>query len=247
MAIFMLLQLTELELIHGIFTLVLVITFLLVGLRIALKYLSTKSKIFLLVGFAWILISSAWWGSGFSFFAILITGDPLPLPIYLLLGNAFIPIAAICWIFGYSSLISSISDKKLFILINGIISVCFEIFLIIFLFIAPSELGTIRENFYSQPGLVPMIFQLYAILLTIITGIIFSRKSMKSDDTKIQLKGKFLLAAFVFFTIGAFLDAAIPLNAITLIVTRLILIISAILFFIGFLLPKRIEKIFYKP
>ncbi|MCJ7648790.1 MAG: hypothetical protein MUP85_09280 [Candidatus Lokiarchaeota archaeon] len=247
MTIFMLLQLTELELIHGIFTLVLVITFLLVGLRIALKYLSTKSKIFLLVGFAWILISSAWWGSGFSFFAILITGDPLPLPIYLLLGNAFIPIAAICWIFGYSALISSISDKKLFILINVIISVCFEIFLIIFLFIAPSELGTIRENFYSQPGLVPMIFQLYAILLTIITGIIFSRKSMKSDDNKIQLKGKFLLTAFVFFTIGAFLDAAIPLNAITLIVTRLILIISAILFFIGFLLPKRIEKIFYKP
>ncbi len=242
----MLLQLTELELIHGIFTLILVVTFLIVGLRIALKYLSTKNKIFLLVGFAWILISSAWWGSGFSFFTILITENPLPLSIYLLLGNAFIPFAVICWIFGYSVLISSISDKKFFILINVIISVSFEIFFVIFLFIAPSELGTIREKFYSQPGFIPMIFQLYAILLTIITGIIFSRRSIKSEDKKIQLKGKFLLTAFVFFTIGGFFDAVIPLNAITLIFTRLITILSAILFFIGFLLPKRIEKIFHK-
>ena len=35
----MLLQLTDLELIHGIFTLVLVVTYLLVCLKIALKYL----------------------------------------------------------------------------------------------------------------------------------------------------------------------------------------------------------------
>ena len=173
----MLLQLSDLELIHGIFTLILVVTFILVGLRITLKYFSTKNIIFLLVGLAWILISSAWWGSGFSFFTILITGDSLPISVYLLLGNAFIPIAVICWIYGYSALISSIADKKILILINVIISICFEIFLIIFLFIAPSELGTIREKFYSQPGLVPMIFQLYAILLTIITGIIFSKRS----------------------------------------------------------------------
>ena len=53
----MLLQLTDLELIHGIFTLVLVVTYLLVGLKIALKYFSTKNIIFLLVQLFLILSS----------------------------------------------------------------------------------------------------------------------------------------------------------------------------------------------
>jgi hypothetical protein len=164
----------------------------------------------------------------------------------LFLGNAFIPIAVICWIFAYSALISTIPKKKLLILLNVIISISFEVYLLIYLVINPSEIGAIKDKFYSQPGLISMIFQLYAILLTIITGIIFSRRSIKSDDPKITLKGKFLLCAFVLFTIGAFLDAVIPLNAITLIITRLILILSAIFFFIGFLLPKKIEKLFIK-
>ena len=69
---------------------------------------------------------------------------------------------------------------------------------------------------------------------------------MKSDDPEITLKGKFFIVAFVSWAIGAVMDAALPLNIVTLTIARIILISSAIEFYIGFILPKIVKKLFLK-
>ncbi|MHA1467605.1 MAG: hypothetical protein ACTSP6_05940, partial [Promethearchaeota archaeon] len=59
---------------------------------------------------------------------------------------------------------------------------------------------------------------------------------------EIKLRGKFLMAAFISWTFGAIADAIIPLTVITLPIIRIILITSAIEFYIGFVLPDWIKK-----
>jgi len=65
---------------------------------------------------------------------------------------------------------------------------------------------------------------------------------MRSHDQKVKWKGRFLLIAFILFTLGAFADAAIKLTPITLIIVRVILILSGIGYYFGFLLPDKIAE-----
>jgi hypothetical protein len=56
-------------------------------------------------------------------------------------------------------------------------------------------------------------------------------------------KGYFLLFAFILFGISAIFDALIDMNALTLVIIRIILVISNLFFYIGFILPKWVMKI----
>jgi hypothetical protein len=76
-------------------------------------------------------------------------------------------------------------------------------------------------------------------------GISFSVSSIKADNPTIKLKGKFLLIAFLSFTVGTVLDFAIPAT-LTYVIARIILFTSTVEFYIGLMLPKFIEKIFLK-
>ena len=231
--------------IHGTFTLIFVIISLLVGVRILLKYISFQKKEMITVGLTWIFMSSGWWGSAFSFLSILLVQQPLNSVIYVLIGNAFIPIAIICWIYSFTSLAYPQLKKKLLGLFL-IIYIPYEIYIIYYLMVDPAMIAVIVGTFYAQPALFIMIFQVLAVLVAFITGIIFSRNSIKAEDAKVSLKGKILMLAFVSFTIGAFMDAVIALNPITLIIVRLILISSAIFYLFGFLLPDKIAELLLK-
>jgi len=181
----------------------------------------------------------------FSFLSILLIQQTLTPFMYLLLGNAFVPIAILCWIYSFTSLAYPHLKKKLLILFL-IIYTPYEIYVIYFLFVNPSNIAEIVGTFYAQPKLIIMIYQVLAVLVSFITGIMFSRKSMKSDEAKVALKGKILLIAFIAFTIGAFMDAIFPLTPFTLIIVRLILISSAIFYLFGFLLPDKIAELLLK-
>ena len=78
---------TEFDFINGLFSLILVITSTIVGLRIASRYFKFKSRLFLCMGLCWILIVTPWWPSAISFLVALITGQGLPLQIYIFIGN----------------------------------------------------------------------------------------------------------------------------------------------------------------
>jgi flagellar biosynthesis protein FliQ len=66
---------------------------------------------------------------------------------------------------------------------------------------------------------------------------------MRAEEELVKWKGRFLLIAFLLFIVGAIFDAVIELNEITIIVIRLILIFSAIGYYLGFFLPDRIAQI----
>ena len=90
------------------------------------------------------------------------------------------------------------------------------------------------------------ILMLTLIVIVLITGLKFAWESIKSDNPEVNLKGKFLVVAFILFILGANLEILIPLTEFTVVLVRIILIASSFTFYIGFLLPKWVKKILLK-
>jgi len=235
-------QLTEFDVINGSFTLLFVLISIIVGVRILLKYFSLRRKDLITVGLTWIFLSSGWWGAGFSFLSYVLFGILLDQVIYLFISNAFVAIALICWMYSFANFVYGEAKGKKIFGIFFIICLAYEIVLISLFIINPKILGTFYGVFYYQGNILILVFQIFAILLALITGIIFSRKSMQSEDKKLRLKGKFLLIAFISFTIGAIIDATLATDPVTLIIARLILASSAIEYYLGFLLPDKLAQ-----
>lgn len=76
----------------------------------------------------------------------------------------------------------------------------------------------------------------------LVTGTIFARKSMSSEDPSIQWKGRFMLIAMISFAVGAFLDAVLTFTPLELVLVRLLLISSSIEYYLGFFLPNSIAN-----
>ncbi|MHA1488833.1 MAG: hypothetical protein ACTSRI_04165 [Promethearchaeota archaeon] len=230
-------DLTQLEIFEGIFGLVWVLIAIIVGLRIILKAVSLKRKELITVGLTYIFACSAWWGVAFQFISYGFFDFKLDTLSYLFVANVFIPIGLVCWVYSFCDIMNP-NLKKKFLIVITLICFCWEIFLIYFLFINIEIVGVLEGVFDSKHTIFSLIFIIFAILTFLITGVIFSLKSMKIDDIAIKWKGRFLLIAWISFTVGAVLDAAIALTEITLIIVRLILILSAIEYYLGFFLPK---------
>ena len=74
---------------------------------------------------------------------------------------------------------------------------------------------------------------------------IFSILSIKSDNSEHRLRGIFLSITLVIFVFGAIFDA-LELSIIVLTIVRLLMIFSAFTFYIAFVLPNWVKKIFLK-
>ncbi len=234
-----------LDFINGIFSVIFVFISLFVGLVIFLKYFKYKEKIYLYVGTTWILISCPWWPSSLSFLIALTNGSGLSSPIYFLLGNFVIPLAIIFWFLAFTEFLYT-EKRKLFLVIFTIYGLIFEIVLFSLLFLNPSLIGTLNPPVDVSYKSFILLYLLSSVSIVAITGIMFARLSMKSKDAEVNLKGKFLVLSFITFLIGAILDSAMPLNAVTIVITRLILITSAIFWYGGFLLPRWMKKYLLK-
>jgi len=231
-----------LDFINGIFSVIFVFISLFVGLIIFLKYFKYKDKIYLYVGTTWMLISCPWWPSSLSFLIALSNGsEGLPEQIYFLLGNVVIPLAIIFWILAFTEFLYT-EKRKLLLLIFSIYGLIFEIVLFILLFLNPNLIGTLNPPVDVSYKSFVLGYLLSSVSIVAITGIMFARLSLKSKDPEVNLKGKFLVISFIAFLIGAILDSAMPLNALTIVLTRLILIISALFWYGGFLLPGWMKK-----
>ena len=73
-----------------------------------------------------------------------------------------------------------------------------------------------------------------------------AKDTLKSEDKELKLKGVFLIIAFILFGTGAFFDAMMPLNFITLTIARLFLMSSSIFFYFGYILPNFIKRLFIR-
>ena len=107
--------------------------------------------------------------------------------------------------------------KKKIVSTYVVILVIYEIFLIIFLLIDPEIVGTMEGSVNARHNLFTVIFDILVMGTCLITALILARILMKSEEPSIRLKGWFLAIGITSLTIGGLLDAALTMNAITLV------------------------------
>jgi hypothetical protein len=237
--------LEPLDYLNGTLSIIIVTTNIIVGINIASKYFQYKQREFLLVGIFWMGIACPWYPSSISFLVALATGEGLGIQIYLIFGDVLIPLLIIFWLAGITDLMYK-DKQKVILILASIYGIIFEIIFFYLLATDYTLLGELQGivDVQYKAFLIFYIFSIFVILL--ITGILFSLDLLKSDDPELNLKGKLILIGLLSFLIGAILDASVPLNFITLPITRMLLILSSIEFYAGFVLPEWSKKIFLK-
>ncbi|MFX1571368.1 MAG: hypothetical protein ACFFB0_01355 [Promethearchaeota archaeon] len=241
---------------QGSFSLIFVIISLIIGITILSKYFEYKNRLYILVGISWIGVANPWMPDSISFLMNLLVQESLPVGWYFIIGNCFIPIALLTWLTAFTDMLYKKAQKKI-LLITLILSVLFEIVFFFFFFINIDLIGVINPDrpFTVDFGIFITIYLMIAILVMLITGIMFAQKSIRAEDREVRLKGKLLRAAFITFTIAAVLDSLLgtffedptdPLLSIMVVIVRLLLIFSAFEFYGGFLLPRWMKEIFMK-
>jgi len=237
--------LQELEMANGILMLILDFIAISVGVIITSKYFKHKQRALIFVGLTWIFISCPWYPGGISFLMKHITGEYLSAVAYLIIGNILIPIAMVLWLAGFTELVYK-DKQKLILMISIVYGAIFYIIFFVLLSIDPLLIGEVMGIDVKYNTFI-VINSLTVLFILLITGIIFTRESMKSDNPEVRLKGKFLLTAFILFVIGSSLDAMLELDFTTLILFRGFEISAAIAFYLGFILPEKVKKLFIKP
>lgn len=241
---------------QGSFSLIFVIISIIIGVTILSKYFKYKNRLYVLVGISWIGVANPWIPDSVSFLMNLFAQTSLDIRWYFIIGNCFLPIALLTWLTAYTDMIKKTAQKKV-IIITAILSILFEVIFFALFFIDIDLIGVISpiRPFTVEFGIFITVYLLLVILVMAISGVIFAQKSVKSADREVRLKGKLLRAAFISFTVAAILDSLLgtifedptdPLLAIMVVVVRSLLILSAIEFYGGFLLPHWMKEIFIK-
>ncbi|TXT61958.1 MAG: conserved membrane protein of unknown function [Promethearchaeota archaeon] len=241
-----------LQIMLNVFSLIFVVVNLLVGARIISKYFELRNKVFIYIGFAWIGIAFPWLPEIFNLIFRLINlqaNDLFLLILFAIVNLIVIPPFVILWILALNKL-TGIRDifKKILLISAIILSVVFELFIFVFLSIDSPLVGKVSETREYTVNWSTYVNLLLIVLLVfiLVTGLIFGKESLNSKDTTVNLKGKFLLSAFVLFAIAAALDSIFTVQTsygiILKIIARIMLMVSSILFYIGFIMPERIEN-----
>lgn len=232
------------QFLQGTFSLIYVIISFTIGVIIISKYFKFKNSTFLLVGIAWTGMSFPWMGDVINFLLYLFSQPFLTEEAYLFLINAFLPFFVILWVIALTKLLQT-KHRNLAIIFTVVAMLIFEVlFFVFFIVDFHYYIGESVTPFQYNFGVFIDIFFLAMIALILITGIKFAWVSLKSGEKEIALKGKLLILAFITFTVAALLDSQIELNPVTVVIVRVILIISSFAFYMGFILPDWAKKMF---
>ena len=237
--------LENIEVFAALFSLIFVIISWILAVSILSKYVKFRVRELLLVGIAWVGIAMPWTSDGISFILIMTIGEPLNPYVKVIIELTFLPIALIMWLTAFTDLMYK-HRQKLVVSISIILSAIFEILFFYALFTDFSLIGE-----YTPPLAIDYTLPIYLFLIAflgifLITGILMGKESLKSENKAINLKGKFLIIAFLSFLVGTLLELNLPLHPVGIMVIRFILISSAIEYYIGFTMPDFIKKIMLK-
>jgi len=231
-------QIGLIEILQGSFSLAFVMISVIIAVRILIKYFEYKSTELLLVGITWIGLSTPWWPDSINLILFLTTNTILPVEANFIIGTSGMPFFLLVWLKAFTDLVYK-EKQRIILLCFFILGIVFEIIFFYFLFTDPSLIGTFETPFLVVYGIYIEIFLVIFLLVVLITGVLFGKQSMKTENPEIKIKGKFLIVAFILFAIGGFLDSTFP---DLFILARIILVISAISFYFGFMLPNWIKE-----
>ena len=226
------------NIVSAIFSLILIIVIILIGLIISLHYFRTKRRTFLLMGMAWVLLSMLWWSSVINVFLLIINPDGIGLTgeWYFFFTGVSLPI---CFFFFVTALTDLTFNKyqRYFQLLVIIIGVIYYVVSFSLIFTQPRLIIIKDDAFGVKNSLLSSSFLIFFIIMVLFLGITFAVQSMKSENHVVRVKGTLLLIALILFPIGGFLDF-IPTNIDFLdFLDRVLIILSAIIFYFGFIMP----------
>ncbi|MFW9901943.1 MAG: hypothetical protein ACFFDY_11785 [Candidatus Thorarchaeota archaeon] len=233
-------DLTDVEILQGSLSLLYVIICIIVGLKITFKYFEYKRKELLTLGITLILYGSPYYASGFSFVNYVLFDFPFDARLYLFLNLVFLPFGLITWFYSYFHLVSPRLKKKFLIPFSPIL-ILLDIFIIILLIFDPAIIGTMAGTFDGNYTIFTLSFLIFLLGLVITISIMYFLHCQRSEDFEIKWRGRFLLIGMITFSLGIILDIT-PTNPIMIVLARLLLIMFAIEWYIGWLMPKSIAK-----
>ncbi|TFF87401.1 MAG: hypothetical protein EU550_03310 [Promethearchaeota archaeon] len=233
-------------LVLGIVTLIFVIVTLIVSGRMIYQGIKLKVSTFSYVGIEYIGVASCWFGVALNFVSILLFNTVPAWELHFIAHGGILTIAQIFWVFAMTKLLP-IKEKyhKKIQIAAIIIGLIVEITYIIIIFTNQSWLGIPVAPIQIVYGPFSYIYLMAQLLVFTFFGFWFVIESLKSANPKVKLKGKFLALSFSLFTFASFLEVFFT-EIWVFIIARLIIMSSAFLFYIGFMLPEQIEKIFLK-
>jgi len=199
---------------NGITALLWVISGILVGLLLIVKYFKYKDRTLLFVGTCIIILPSPWWPAAFGY-VLALFGIYLEDVFYgiLLLGPLTIDI--FIWLYVVSDALYK-EKQKIIMLLIGVYTISSEILIM--------SLSLINVNDYIMVriGLIDIRFQLPLMIMNLILSVIFiisfvlyALPVLKSDIPETHLKGKFAFSFLILFMIGNVMDAIIPWDLIS--------------------------------
>ncbi|MHA1805672.1 MAG: hypothetical protein ACTSU4_14245 [Promethearchaeota archaeon] len=244
--------LTIAEILQGSLNLVFVIISFIVGLTILSKYRIYKKRDYILIGLTWMGICTPWLHGAITiivyFFNPLVIESESFITMRFIIAYTSIPIIVLLWFIVFTDFLYK-NKQKLIVSIIAIISLTCEVLFFTFLIIDRENLiGYFGAPFLAIYSPFMRITFMFFLGIAFITFLMFASKSLKSTEKEIQWKGRFLIIAFILFTVSAVLDSiAIFLTQPFLIVmNRIFLMSSAIFFYFGWILPDRLKKILIK-
>ncbi len=239
--------LESIEIVNGIAMIILDAISITLGLIIASKYVKYKNPAFIYVGFTIICLSSPWWPGAISYILLSLNMLGLTSQVYFIIGNVFIPAAVVTWLAAFTKFIYP-NKQKIVVILALITGIIFLIFFFYYLEADITMIGILTgtNQFDVQYNTVVVIYYTAILVILLITGYMFAKQSMKSDNPEIRLKGKLLLLAFILYVVGALLDSFLLLDIGTLILFRGLQLAAAFIFYTGFILPNWMKKLLIK-
>ena len=230
----------------GIVTLVYVLFITIFAIMLVARYRRLKNKSLIYTGLSTIGLATAWGGVAMNFICIVFFDTMPSMELYFLIHGGYLPISNFFWVMTSLSLSSRKSyAKKRIAIITGIFYVLLEVIYIMIIFTDTTILGTPINEIQVDYAPFSEIYLLFCLVMMTILGFWMAKQAMKSTDRKIKLKGKLLYGSFLLFAFSAALEILIPIIPI-IVLARILVIICALLLYGGFVLPKWMEKLFFK-
>ena len=222
----------------AIFSLILIIIYIIIGLTIASKYFKIRQRTFLFVGIAWILLSMLWWSSVINVFLLLLDPNGIGLSAegYFLFTGILQPVCHYLFITGFTDLIFK-KYQKYFQVVVIIIGIVFYIVVFYFLFTDVNFLIIKEDPARVKIPLTNPAFTLIFLVLTLYIGFSFAIDSIKSENKIVSIKGKLIAIALILLPIGGLMDSVILYSFLDFL-DRILLIASVIIFYFGFNMPN---------
>lgn len=227
---------------------VLYIAFMIImGIKTAIRYLELKDKIFLYAGWSFIGLGLPWMGEAINFIGLLLFDQVLSIEMWLLFTLVNIPVSQIIFILFVMRLLDlNPKTKKVIASIYIIYWVIIEILFLILIFTNPALLATYINEYQLDwtpfAGLILIISTILVVIFYSLIGVHY----WKSEDKKLHTQGKLIVISALIFIFSASLEVVFAPITPIIILSRVLGIIFATIFYAGFIMPKWAERIFLK-